>query len=164
MNNNLIILGAGGHGKVVFETASALEIYNKIDFIDDNSDIALGPCEGVEKYISEYKNAFVAFGDNKLRIKWIDILIKLGFDIPVLTHPSSYISPSSKVEKGTIVLPMAVINTNVVVNSGCIIGIGALVDHDSTLEEGCHINSGAIIKSYSRVESLYKVDAGIIYT
>ena len=32
MNNNLLIFGAGGHGRVVKEAAEALEIFSKIDF------------------------------------------------------------------------------------------------------------------------------------
>ena len=43
---NLLILGAGGHGHVVAETARAMQdsegnpIYDKIDFLDDLKDLA----------------------------------------------------------------------------------------------------------------------------
>jgi len=46
MGKNLLILGAGGHGRVVKETAEAMGLFNSIDFLDDNpeSKVALGLC------------------------------------------------------------------------------------------------------------------------
>ena len=41
MDRKLLIIGAGGHGQVVAEIAMDLG-YSKIDFIDDNSEIAIG--------------------------------------------------------------------------------------------------------------------------
>ena len=34
--NNLLILGAGGHGKVLAETALATQLWNTIYFLDDS--------------------------------------------------------------------------------------------------------------------------------
>lgn len=42
IKRNLLIIGAGGHGRVVKEVAEALESYQKIDFVDDNSPEAVG--------------------------------------------------------------------------------------------------------------------------
>lgn len=164
MNNNLLILGAGGHGRVVKETAKAIGSFNKIDFLDDNSNIAIGACNDYEKYINQYSYAFVAFGNHDLRMNWMNVLIQVGFKIPTLIHPTAYISPSSIIGEGSFVGVGAIINTNVVVEKGCIIGIGALIDHDSIVSEYCHINTGAIVKSGSRIHSFIKVDAGIVYS
>ena len=44
----LLILGAGGHGKVVKEVAEATGRYEKIDFVDDHSNIAVGKVSDLE--------------------------------------------------------------------------------------------------------------------
>lgn len=164
MNNNLLILGAGGHGRVVKETAEAIGSFNKIDFLDDNSKIAIGACNDYKKYISQYSYAFVAFGNHDLRMKWMNALLQVGFKIPTLIHPTAYISPSASIGEGSFVGPGAILNTSVVVDKGCIIGIGALIDHDSIVSEYCHINTGAIVKSGSIIHSFIKVDSGIVYS
>ncbi|RDW21458.1 hypothetical protein CWR48_03405 [Oceanobacillus arenosus] len=164
MNNNLLILGAGGHGRVVKETAEVLGCFNNIDFLDDNSQLAIGKCEDYKKHTKNYPYGFVAFGNNEQRMNWINSLIDVGYQVPVLIHPTAYISPSASVEIGSIVCPKAVINNNSIVKMVSIISIGALVDHDSYIGEGSHINSGAIVMANSSVERKAKLDAGMIYS
>jgi sugar O-acyltransferase (sialic acid O-acetyltransferase NeuD family) len=164
LNKNLLILGAGGHGRVVKETAEAMGCFNNIDFLDDNSELAIGKCEEFKKYSNYYSYGFVGIGKNEQRIRWIAQLIDAGYQLPVLIHPTAYISPSAVIETGTIVCPKAVINNNAKVKKGCIISIGALVDHDSCIGEGSHVNSGAIVKASCTIEPLKKLDAGMVYS
>ena len=56
---------------------------------------------------------------------------KMNYEVPVLVHPTAYVSPSATLGNGTIVEAMAVIHTKAVVEEGCIIAIGALVDHEA---------------------------------
>ncbi|WP_332628470.1 acetyltransferase [Halalkalibacter flavus] len=164
MNNNLLIIGAGGHGQVVQDIASAMNQFEKIDFLDDNSSLAIGKCDNFNEYINEYSYAFVAIGNNEQRKVWSSRLIAAGFKLPVLIHPTSYKSPLAKVGIGSVICAKAVINTNAIIENGCIISIGALVDHDSLISEYSHINSGAIIKAGCIVENLKKVEAGMVFT
>ena len=65
---NLLILGAGGHGHVVAETARAMRysdgnpIYNKIDFLDDLKSEALGKLQDLPLLKKEYQEVFPAVG------------------------------------------------------------------------------------------------------
>lgn len=164
LNNNLLILGAGGHGRVVKETALAMGAFRKVEFLDDHLNFAIGKCRDFSKYSKEYSNAFVALGDNELRMKWINELLEVGFQLPILIHPEAYVSPTAKIEKGSIVCAKAVVNSNATIEKGCIISIGALVDHDSYIKEGSHINSGSIVKAGCRVERQTKLDAGEVFS
>ena len=162
MDNNLLILGAGGHGHVVKEIAEAMGIFNKIDFLDDNKDCkeAIGLCSDIEKFISNYRYAFSAFGNKKMRMDYIEEIIKNGFNIPVLIHPTAFISPSASVEVGTVIGAHAIVNTNSTIEKGCILSVGCIVDHDVFVGSGCHIDCGAIIKSNSVIKVLEKIDCG----
>lgn len=56
MGKRLLILGAGGHGKVVREVALSLldidgnPVYESVDFLDDNSVDVIGKIADLEKY------------------------------------------------------------------------------------------------------------------
>ncbi|WP_346937786.1 hypothetical protein [uncultured Clostridium sp.] len=161
-NKNLIILGAGGHGHVVKEVAEAMGIFHKIDFLDDNANSieAIGLCSDNEKFVEEYTYAIPAFGNNKLRMEWIEKLEKNKFEIPTLIHPTAYISPSATVSSGSVVEAKAVINTNTKIGKGCIISIGTIIDHDATIGYGCHVDCGAVVKSNYIIAALSKINSG----
>lgn len=157
---NLLILGAGGHGQVVRELAMSLGQFEKIEFLDDNSEKAIGKCEDYLKFRNEFSCAHAAFGNNVFRMQWFEKLRQAGFHLPVLIHETAWVSPSATIKEGTVVLPKAVVNTNAVVEENCIVNCAAVVDHDVKLEEGVHIGPGAVIKAPCVIEMCRKVEAG----
>ena len=156
---NLLILGAGGHGRVVKETAEATGIYDDIAFLDDRNPDAVGKLDEYQKLRNRFDAAFVAIGNNKLRSQWLEKLKLAVYQIPALIHPRTYVSPSSSVGSGTIVEPLACINTGVVIGEGCIISISAVIDHDSRIEAFSHIDCDVILPPRMGVESYSKVSA-----
>ena len=156
----LLIVGAGGHGQVVKEVAEAIGTYEKIDFVDDNSTLAVGKMKDLQELHGEYDAAFVGIGNNHLRRELLEKLQSYGYSIPVLIHPTAYVSRSAKIGKGTVVEPKAIVNASSKVADGCIISVGAIVDHDVILEECVHVNAGAICKAGSIVTVEIKLEAG----
>lgn len=156
----LLIVGAGGHGQVVREVAEAIGTYEKIDFVDDNSTLAVGKMENLQELHGEYDAAFVGIGNNLLRRQLLGKLQSYGYSIPVLIHPTAYVSRSAQIGKGTVVEPKAIVNASSKVADGCIISVGAIVDHDVILEECVHVNAGAICKAGSIVTAEIKLEAG----
>lgn len=156
----LLIVGAGGHGQVVREVAEAIGTYEKIDFVDDNSTLAISKMENLQELREEYDAAFVGIGNNHLRKELLEKLQSYGYSIPVLIHPTAYVSRSAKIGKGTVVEPKAIVNASSKVADGCIISVGAIVDHDVILEEYVHVNAGAICKAGSTVTAEIKLEAG----
>jgi len=110
----------------------------------------------IEKYAGEYPYAFPAFGNNELRMKWMERLQEKGITILVLIHPTAFISPSATVHPGTIVEANAIINTNSVIERGSIVSVGAIVDHDAHVGRGCHIDCGATVKANCVVNDFTK--------
>ena len=159
MNKSLLIIGAGGHGKVVKEIAGALG-YNKIVFLDDNSAEAMGKIAESKAFVNQFQEAFVGIGNNKFRGELLTRLEQEGFAIPVLIHPTAYVSKSAVIGKGTVVEPMAIVNANGKIGTGCIISVGSIVDHDAVLEDCVHVNAGAICKAGSFVSKETKLEAG----
>ncbi|MEB3234417.1 MAG: NeuD/PglB/VioB family sugar acetyltransferase [Cyanobacteriota bacterium] len=142
----LLILGGGGHGRVVAEMAADLGI-SDLAWLDDNPAAAdvLGPlarCAEPELR-HRYGQALVAIGRAPLRLQWLAQLQQLGFACPVLVHPTAWVSPSAQLEAGTVVMPQAVVMAGARLGQGCIVNTSASVDHDCDLADGVHVCPGA---------------------
>ena len=155
----LLILGAGGYGKTVFDVAQQLGCYEKIAFLDDmkSGSNVLGRCEEYAMFADEQTEVYPAFGNNEIRMNWLERLEEEGIAIPTLIHPRAYVSPTASVGTGSVVLPMAVVNTGVRVGNGCIVNIGVLIDHDTVVEDGVHLSPGAVVKAENRIPEKMKV-------
>lgn len=162
--NDLLILGAGGYGRTVAEAAQELGAFGRIAFLDDRAqgkDI-LGPCASYKDYKENFMFAYPAFGANDLRADWICKLKEAGYIVPVLVHPRAFVSPSAKLESGTVVLAQAAVGTNTVVKSGVIVNMGAIADHDCVLEECVHLAPGAIVKAGNHIAARQKIESGTV--
>lgn len=159
-DKNLLIIGAGGHGKVVKEVAEAMGIYSKISFLDDDSSETVGKIADYINLAGDYKYAFVGIGDNHFRMQMLEKLEKAGYEVPTLIHPRAYISPTCSIGSGSVIEPMAIVNAGASIGKGCIISVGSIVDHDAVIEDCVHVNAGAICKAGSFVSSCVKLEAG----
>lgn len=149
----LLIIGAGGHGKVVADTAMTMNYWDKIAFMDDlypqiKSLLyfpVLGTIDECLFFQGEYQDLVVAVGDNELRIELIQRFIDCGFRFPVIIHPTAFVSTFSELGKGTVIFAQAAVNAGTVVGIGGIINTGATVDHDCLLGCGVHVSPGVHI-------------------
>ena len=158
---SLLILGAGGFGHMIQETAKLLG-YEKAVFLDDavrDPDV-VGKCCDYESFLGQYDTAVAALGDNNMRLHWTEKLMEAGYNVPAIIHPSAVVSPSASVGKGSFIMQRAIVNTHTVVEHGVLINSGAVVDHDSYVERGAHIGLGSVVKANCRIASKVKVEAG----
>jgi len=164
---NLLIIGAGGHGRVVAETAELMGSWENIGFLDDRIDIdmvlnhrIIGKVNDYKRFVDQYKYAVICIGDNEKRLELIEKILKAGYKVPVIIHPKASVSKYTSIEEGTVILAGAVVNTNASIGKGCIVNINSCVDHDSTLEDGVHVCSGAVIRSMCKIGRLSYIGAG----
>lgn len=153
----LVILCAGGHGKVVADCAKCMG-YSDIEFLDDNrmGDAVLGfPVVGSTDEADRYDKAttdfFVAIGNNRVRIDMLRKLVQSGCNITTIIHPKTVISEFAEIGEGTLVMPGAVINAGAKIGFGVIINTRVCVDHDCIIGDGVHISPGAILGGTARV-------------
>ena len=144
---NLLILGAGSHGKTVRELAEALGVFRKIAFLDDDPDKrgVIGPCKKMKRYLREFPIAIPAVGDRELRMRWLSELGAAGFVLPVLIHPTAVVSPSAQIGYGSIVDARAAIGSGVRIGAGSVIASGATVDRGVVLPEGSMVRCGQVV-------------------
>lgn len=143
--NKLIIIGAGGHGKVIADIALK-NGYTDICFLDDNS---TGECMGfpivgkasdVESYNNGATDFVIAIGNNAVRqsiserydVKWVTLI-----------HPSAQVGAYVSLGEGSVVMANAVVNPCAKVGRHCILNTGAIVEHDNRLADFVHVSPGA---------------------
>lgn len=145
MNRNLLILEAGQYGMVAKQIAESMGNFEKIDFLDDSHEIAIGKLASYETYVKEYSSAIVAIGKADIRLEYLQKLEDAGFRIAVLVSPRAYVAPSARLMKGTVVEPMAVVNAHAITGIGVIVCAGATVNHNAAAGDGCLLQCGSII-------------------
>ena len=154
--NKLLIVGAGGHGKVVADIAIKINRWKQIDFLDDESTKSsmgikvIGGFNCIDKYVKDY-DIFVAIGSNKIREDLQTQLENSRANIPTLIHPNAIIGEQVEIDIGTVIMAGAVINCCSKIGKSCIINTGATIDHDNLIEDFVHISPGVSIAGMVKV-------------
>lgn len=145
---DLIIIGAGGHGRVIADIAQKLGVYTSISFLDDGDGKEsmglpiIGKTADVEKYIAT-ADIFVAIGNSKIRAKFVEELLLKGATVPTLVHPNAVIGSQVEMGAGTAVMAGAVINPCAKLGKGVIVNTCSSIDHDCMIGDYCHIAIGS---------------------
>lgn len=149
MNEQVIIVGASGHGKVVADIVQKSDDI-VVGFLDDNPNVsekfAGFPILGaIEKY-KLYKNYkfVIAIGNAEIRESLVSNLSNVEWYTAI--HPSAMISGIDvSIGEGTVVMANTVINSGAVIGKHCIINSGAIVEHDCQIQDFVHVSVGAKI-------------------
>lgn len=154
---NLLIYGAGGHGKSLLELIRVLGTFNVVGFIDDGvakGEMVLGVPVLGDKYslnnifakgIRMAVNAVGGIGQLRIRENVFRRLIDAGFKIPSVIHPTAFLEASAKISEGVQVFPFAYVGSEVDIGFGSIVNTGAIISHECILGELVNISPGAIL-------------------
>lgn len=146
-----VILGAGGHSKVVIDTIRCMEMINmeslsEIRLLDDNLDVEtkINGCRVVGKLCNCYKflegNKFIiGVGNNSVRR-----LIAETYLLPyaVAVHPDAILGSGVSIGNGSVIMAGVVINAETSIGEHCIINTGSTLDHENTIDDFVHISPG----------------------
>lgn len=148
MKRKLLIIGAGGHGKVAADIALKMNTWKEILFLDDNKNIktsmgmeVVGKPIDAFKYIND-SDFFIGIGNNSIRESIQSKLEAQGASLPTLIHPSAVIGEQVELAAGTIVMAGCVINCCTKIGEGCIINTSSIIEHDNLIENYVHISPG----------------------
>ena len=154
MKQKLLLVGAGGFGRVVLEHASNLY---ECAFLDDG-DVSIvdgvpviGKTGDMAALYPEYKLLLVAIGNNTLRERLYKKAAAIGFSFPNIIHPSAFISPHAHIGSGCVILNNAVVQNNAKCGDGCILNPGVELHHDSTVGSYCLIYTNSVVRSLTTV-------------
>ena len=147
----LVVLGAGGHAKVVVEILRELE---GVELVGCTSAAPVGGEVGGIRVVGDdsvlgellasgVTHAFVAVGDNRLRRELSAAIVSMRFKLGTAVSSGAIVSPRVVIGKGAAIMPGAVVNVDTRIGDGAIINTGATVDHDCSIAPFVHIAPGA---------------------
>ena len=162
--NQLIIIGASGHGKVIADIALK-NGYERIAFLDDDPNIkecAGFPVIGKTEDAAHYPDCdfVVAIGNPTIRERFHKTLSDCC--IVTLIHHDAVISRRVTIGRGTVVMAGAVINSDTVIGEGCIINTCASADHDNVIGDFVHVSVGAHLCGTVNIGDRTWIGAGAI--
>lgn len=145
--SEIIILGAGGHAKVLADIA-VKSGYTVKGFLDDNCTEnklilgfpVLGPIEHIGRYQNHCKFA-IGIGANDLR-QALDL--KYAVDWATLIHPTATIGLGAQIGKGSVLCAHSAVGVSSKIGRHCILNTGAIADHDNFIDDYAHISVNAI--------------------
>lgn len=166
---NLIIIGDGGHKKVVLDVANQLG-YTLVGIMDD---AITTPVEenGIRKinrkYLKELMDEtdaklFFGIGNNQVREKIVDECQLKDDDFVTLISPNALISPSVEIGVGTLVMPRVVVNSDAVIGKQVILNSGCIVEHECQVGDYAHISPGAVLTGGVCIGRLTQIGANAV--
>lgn len=153
-SNTLSIVGAGGHGRVIADSAALTSMWDSIQFFDDATvgrlastewDVAGTIANALEESPDAGHSIVIGLGDNTMRFALQNEFQKAGWQIATVIHPTATISAGASLGAGTVVMAGAIVNIGTSIGPGCIVNTRSSIDHDCKLGASVHVSPGATI-------------------
>lgn len=150
-----IIIGAGGHARVVYDILSYDKNIEVVAFIDHEKRgvdekimgvQVLGGHEVIPDLIAGGTKGFIiAIGDNKIRAQYYKELSEMGLEPINAIHPTVVMAQNAYIGKGNVMAMGAIIATGASIGDNCIINSGAIIEHEDRIGSHVHIGPGCSI-------------------
>lgn len=162
----LLLVGAGGFGRVVSELAR--ESYD-CAFVDDGVDVGTEVCgvsvvgrvADLRELFAEYRELVVVIGNNAVRERIYDAAKAIGYGFPSLISQSAYVSPYAELGWGCVVLNNAVVQNGAVVGNGVLLNPGVEIHHDSSVGDCCLIYTNSVVRTYAKVGNCVRIGSNV---
>lgn len=148
---NLLVLGAGGHAKVVVDAARSSGRWTVVALLDDNRVLwgrqieevkVAGGIDDLRRWRGRADGVLVAVGNNEVRRMLQGTAVEAGFVAATAVHARAAIADSARLGGGTVVMAGAIVNPSAYLGDGVIVNTGATVDHDCGIADWVHIAPG----------------------
>lgn len=166
-----IILGGGGHAKVLYWTLlangkqvlgfidrdpkDALILSTGISYLGNDDDLKRFPPNEVFLV-----NGIGSIKTTKPRKEIYNRFREMGYEFPTVVHPSAIINQDCLVGNGSQIMAGVVVQPGCKIGENCIVNTRACIDHDCVIGNHSHIASGAVISGHVEIGSGVHVGAG----
>lgn len=168
----LVLLGAGGHARVLAALARAVgypvlgvcDPTLAADGISRWADLdVLGDDSALERLPPDRVALVLGIGQlatGNLRERLYAVWLARGYDFPALVHPSAWIAPGVVLGDGVQVMAGVVIQPGCAIGENSIVNTRVSVDHDCRIGRDVHVAPGATLCGTVTVDDGAFIGAG----
>jgi UDP-perosamine 4-acetyltransferase len=170
-----VILGAGGHARVILDALTAQSRWTRFAFLDRDPARVGHRISGVpivgndDDLVHAGRNGFTHFivgvggiGDNEPRRALFEKGLAAGLEPAPAIHPAARLAASSEIGDGTAVLAGAVVNPDATVGRNVVLNTGCIIEHDARVGDHAQVSPGAIVLGGALVGCLAYIGAGAV--
>lgn len=167
--NNAVIVGAGGHARVVIsllrecgqvpvaildaEEPEAGELIMGVPVLSAKTSL-------LEFSVNKQIDFYIAIGDNDARLSWWKQLTSQGLSCPNLISPSAKIDIAASLGSGNVICANVFIGPEAIVGSNNIINTGAIIEHEVVIGSHSHFAPGSVIAGRVDISDVCFIGAG----
>lgn len=158
-----IIVGAGGHGRVVLDILLSARRYRPVGFLDSNPALHGRRMDGLPilgdlAVLGDLKNqgiaaAVIAIGDNGTRRGFARDVESAGFELINAIHPSANLAHNVTLGRNVVVAAGALVCAHCQIGDSAVLNTGCIVDHETMIGTAAHVCPGARIAGRVTIES-----------
>lgn len=167
-----IILGAGGHCRVITSLLTANNDANIIGILDlanyfSGEKILNIPVIGSVDYLVNLEDksqidVYLAIGDNKIRTFWYLKLKDLGFSLPNLISKSAIVEREASLGEANIICQCAYIGPEAILGNNNIVNTGAILEHEVKVGSHCHFAPSSVVAGRTSIGDQTFLGAGSV--
>lgn len=161
---DIVIIGAGGHGRVVLDILAQAREHNVVGFLDSNPSLhgrrmdgkpVLGDMSNLSAMIDRgVQGAVVAIGDNGIRREFGEQVEDAGLSLVSAIHPSANLASNVTLGRNLVIAAGALVCAHCQIADSVILNTGCIVDHETKIGPAVHVCPGA------RLAGRVVIDAG----
>jgi sugar O-acyltransferase (sialic acid O-acetyltransferase NeuD family) len=159
-----VIVGAGGHGRVVLDIMLRAGLHEVLGFVDSSAALAGRRVDGRQVFGGlevlpelrarmDVEGAVVAIGDNGVRREIADKVESAGLTLVNAIHPSANLAHNVTLGRNIVIAAGALVCAHCHVGDSVVLNTGCIVDHESMIGPGSHICPGARLAGRVTVDS-----------
>lgn len=154
--SRLLLIGAGGHGKVAADIAEICG-FEDVSFLDQSyperqkngSWKIVDNLTSIDNFKAEGCAFFLTIGNNQVRERlWREWKLQ---DSVQLIHPSTNISRYATLNSGVLAVAGVIVNADTIIGCSTILNTACTIDHDCVLGDFVHVSPGANIAGGCRI-------------
>lgn len=171
MKEKIVIIGGGGHSKVLISIIKKSTNYDVIGYIDvsDRGEILgvhyLGDDNKLNELYNNIKNAALGIGQIEIterRYNLIENVKKIGFNFPSIISKDAIINEDVFIDEGNQIFDNVVINSGSRIGKFNIINTNSIIEHDCKIGNYCHIASNAVLSGGVEVGSFSMIGSNAV--
>ncbi len=165
-----VIIGAGGHGRVVLDIFRQAHQSDPVGFLDANPEILGQRIDGIKVIAGAtaipsltaqgIDSAIVAIGDNATRNMYAQTLRAHGIRLINAIHPKSNVASTARIGQNVVIAAGALVCAHCTIGDSAVLNTGSIVDHESRIGRAAHICPGSRLAGRVTVDDFAFVGIG----